>query len=239
MESRFFHTQPLRLAASGFEAPVLKRCQRPNLRKKIRPSGCCSYLTTGAPPEPPAFPQPAAPPEMEWIARPTRGWLAGTVRDAGGAADGAAVTVKRVRWFARRRRTRTDGNGFFGFTELPPGRYRVRLEARPRRSPGNRARNCGGTRGTGRARPPVATPCCKFPGGAEFLSFLRVTRRCKLKGPTALRIQALPPGLLGRGSDSCLTSRTPQEHNFSMSPSVRTLSAVPSLSGQEEKCVRL
>ena len=94
------------------------------------------FLATGAPPEPPAFPQPAAPPEMEWIARPTRGWLAGTVRDAGsGAADGAAVTVKRVRWFARRRRTRTDGNGFFGFTELPPGRYRVRLEARPRRSP--------------------------------------------------------------------------------------------------------
>lgn len=94
------------------------------------------FLTTGAPPEPPAFPQPAALPEMEWIARPTRGWLAGTVRNAsGGAADGAAVTAKRVRWFARRRRTLTDGNGFFGFAQLRPGRYHVRLEIRPHRSP--------------------------------------------------------------------------------------------------------
>jgi uncharacterized lipoprotein YddW (UPF0748 family) len=93
------------------------------------------FLTTGAPPEPPAFPQPAAPPEMEWIARPTRGWLAGTVCNAGGgAADGAAVTAKRVRWFSRRRRTLADGNGFFGFAQLRPGRYHVRLEIRPKDS---------------------------------------------------------------------------------------------------------
>jgi uncharacterized lipoprotein YddW (UPF0748 family) len=95
-----------------------------------------SFLTIGAPPEPPAFPQPSEPPEMEWIARPTRGWLAGTARNAsGGAADGAVVTVKGVRWFSRRKRTLADGNGFFGFTQLRPGRYRVRLETRPKRSP--------------------------------------------------------------------------------------------------------
>lgn len=94
------------------------------------------FLATGAPPEPPAFSQPASPPEMEWIRRPTHGWLAGTVRDAsGGAADGAVVTAKRVSWFARRKRTLTDGNGFFGFADLQPGRYQVRLDARPKRSP--------------------------------------------------------------------------------------------------------
>jgi uncharacterized lipoprotein YddW (UPF0748 family) len=90
------------------------------------------FLATGAPPEPPAFSQPASPPEMQWIAQPTHGWLAGTVRDSGGGlADGAVVTAKRVSWFARRKRTLTDGNGFFGFTELKPGRYQVRLEAKP------------------------------------------------------------------------------------------------------------
>jgi hypothetical protein len=100
------------------------------------PAERVSFLTTGAPPEPPAFAQPSALPEMEWIARPTHGWLAGTVRDArGGAADGAAVTVKRVRGFARRKRTLTDGSGFFGFAQLRPGRYHVRLETRPMRSP--------------------------------------------------------------------------------------------------------
>jgi hypothetical protein len=46
-------------------------------------------------------------------------------------ADGAVVTAKRVGWFARRKRTQTDGNGFFGFTELQPGRDQVRLEAKP------------------------------------------------------------------------------------------------------------
>jgi uncharacterized lipoprotein YddW (UPF0748 family) len=94
------------------------------------------FLATGAAPEPPAFPQPAAAPEMKWIVRPTSGWVAGTVRTAGGdAADGVAVTAKRARWFSRRRRTLTDGNGFFGFTQLRPGRYHVRLEVGPKRSP--------------------------------------------------------------------------------------------------------
>jgi len=93
------------------------------------------FLASGAPPEPPAFSEPASLPEMDWIARPTHGWLAGTVRDAGGSVtDGAVVTAKRVSWFARRKRTLTDGNGFFGFADLQPGRYKVYLEneAKPR-----------------------------------------------------------------------------------------------------------
>jgi uncharacterized lipoprotein YddW (UPF0748 family) len=99
------------------------------------PAERVSFLTTGAPPELPAFSQPAAPPEMEWIERATRGWLAGTVRDAdGGAADGAVVTAKRGRWFARKTRTLTDGNGYFGFAQLRPGRYHVRLEIQPKHS---------------------------------------------------------------------------------------------------------
>ena len=94
------------------------------------------FLASGAPPEPPAFSEPASLPEMDWIERPRHGWLAGTVRDAGGGAtDGAVVAAKRVSWFARRKRTLADGNGFFGFADLQPGRYKVYLETKLKARP--------------------------------------------------------------------------------------------------------
>lgn len=72
---------------------------------------------------------------MDWVQRPTRGWLAGSVQDAyGQAMDGIEVRVKRAGWspFRRTLRTVTDGNGFFGFTNLRPGRYRIGLAAGPK-----------------------------------------------------------------------------------------------------------
>jgi uncharacterized lipoprotein YddW (UPF0748 family) len=114
------------------QSPRVQAVQEAKL-EEVGPAERVLFLTTGAPPEPPVFPHPAPPPELEWIARPTQGWLAGMVRNAGGgAADGAAVTAKRAKWFARTRRTLTDGNGFFGFTQLRPGRYHVRLEIQPK-----------------------------------------------------------------------------------------------------------
>ena len=44
------------------------------------------------------------------------------------------MRLKRAGWFGRTRRTAADGNGFFGFAELPPGHYRIRLESAGGRS---------------------------------------------------------------------------------------------------------
>lgn len=75
-----------------------------------------------------AFAATADVPEMAWIARPGRGWLAGTVRaGAPGGNDGLVVAVTRKRWwpFSATTRVRTDGNGYFGLAKVKPGRYRV------------------------------------------------------------------------------------------------------------------
>jgi uncharacterized lipoprotein YddW (UPF0748 family) len=92
-----------------------------------------SFLSTELPAWPanlqraPVFSKPAAIPPMDWIEKPTRGMAGGTIRDETGvASDGAEVRVRRRRFlFARTLRTESDGNGFFGFTNLKPGRYRA------------------------------------------------------------------------------------------------------------------
>ena len=66
---------------------------------------------------------------MPWIDRPTQGFIAGTVTDAGGAAlEGRTVRIRRTGWFRRTRKTTSDANGWFGMTKLAPGTYHVRLE---------------------------------------------------------------------------------------------------------------
>ncbi len=109
----------------------------PPAAKPAEPAERVAFLSDGATPEPAAFPQPAAVPKMGWLERPTTGFLAGTVRDlAGNGVDGARVRLKRAGWlpFRRTRGAVTEGNGFYGFTHLRPGRYRVRAEAGERRS---------------------------------------------------------------------------------------------------------
>jgi hypothetical protein len=75
---------------------------------------------------------------MPWIERPTHGWIAGTLdASAAGTIDGATVKAKRTGFalFRRARTVKTDGNGYFGLTNLKPGRYRVWVEdgAKPQR----------------------------------------------------------------------------------------------------------
>ncbi len=77
------------------------------------------------------FPTPAAVPTMPWIEAPSTGWIAGTVQgESPETADGVTVEVKRAGFalFRRTRRTETDGNGYFGFTNVKPGRYRVWID---------------------------------------------------------------------------------------------------------------
>jgi len=68
------------------------------------------------------FRGPAAIPDMPWKSRPTEGHLFGHVVDAGGRAlEGVAVTLNGPVI----RRQLTDGTGFYGFVDLPPGYYAV------------------------------------------------------------------------------------------------------------------
>jgi hypothetical protein len=98
----------------------------------------------GAPPQAPAadrfdylsqgadapFARPAPVPPMPWIDQAAAGWVAGTVLGPDGRGiDGAAVEMRRSGWspFRRTTRTLTDGNGWFGFAGVKPGRYEVRI----------------------------------------------------------------------------------------------------------------
>lgn len=90
-----------------------------------------AFLAEGIAGTPGAFARPAPVPPMPWIGRPEYGWIAGIVTAATpNHADGATVKIKRTGFalFRRARSVQTDGNGFFGVTNVAPGRYRVWLE---------------------------------------------------------------------------------------------------------------
>jgi hypothetical protein len=87
------------------------------------------FLRSGAGESTAPFTSPAPVPSMPWIQNPTRAFIAGTaVGNGGSALDGVSVAVRRRGLFRRTRRTATDGNGWFGMTQLKPGKYRVTLE---------------------------------------------------------------------------------------------------------------
>jgi hypothetical protein len=72
---------------------------------------------------------------MPWIDAPTKGWIAGTVQaPTTERADGVTIKIKRSGFplFRRTRKTLTDGNGYFGFTKVKPGRYRVWIDGESR-----------------------------------------------------------------------------------------------------------
>jgi len=60
-------------------------------------------------------------PPMPWKSAPATGHLMGTVTSGGKAADGATVTLTGP----VKRTATTDGSGFYGLVDLPPGAYRV------------------------------------------------------------------------------------------------------------------
>lgn len=72
----------------------------------------------------PVFTEPALPPEMPWKTRPAKGTLMGQVLDRHKKPlDGLTLQLRRGR---RVHTLRTDGNGFFGKTELLPGLYTLK-----------------------------------------------------------------------------------------------------------------
>ena len=90
--------------------------------------GRLAFLKDGIGNGPGPFARPARVPPMPWIERPERGWIAGTVNaPAPGRADGLTVKARRTGFslFRRTKRAQADGSGYFAFTNLKPGRYRL------------------------------------------------------------------------------------------------------------------
>lgn len=79
----------------------------------------------------PVFPVPAPIPDLPWKSNPTKGYLMGTITGPDGKAyDGLQVIVESVGTAEPplRRMAVTDGSGWYGMAELPPGEYRVLWE---------------------------------------------------------------------------------------------------------------
>lgn len=77
------------------------------------------------------FGPPVPPPHLPWKTSPRAGHLYGRLSVDGGAEwlrDGATVWVESDTGAAWRRELTTSGNGFFGAVDLPPDRYRIRVE---------------------------------------------------------------------------------------------------------------
>jgi hypothetical protein len=119
-------------APAGGAAPAVDPGSTPPPKAPPPPAASperLDFLVRGAGGVPAAFSAPAPVPPMPWIERPDRGFIAGTVVDASGAAiEGRTVRIRRGGWFRRTRKATTDADGWFGMTRLTPGRYTVRLE---------------------------------------------------------------------------------------------------------------
>ncbi len=107
--------------AAPVAAPVASAPAVPPVIVPPTPSPVIGFFTESG-----VFAQAVPVPKPDWLEHPREGWVAGTVRAGGAAADGATVELRRKGLFHRTQRAQTDGNGFFGFSNLKPGHYRVR-----------------------------------------------------------------------------------------------------------------
>ncbi|PTM58441.1 family 10 glycosylhydrolase [Desmospora activa] len=82
-------------------------------------------LTAGTDNQSAVFAEPATVPSMPWKSSSQRGHLMGTIHNpAGEPLDGAVVELKQGNQWIQ---LQTDGNGFFGKTDLKAGMWKVRL----------------------------------------------------------------------------------------------------------------
>lgn len=84
----------------------------------------------------PVFGTPASIPDMPWKSKPVNGYLMGTVSDSKGTSyDHIKITVMQIPKTGNTdeekvvREAYTDGNGWYGLAELPPGGYRVMISS--------------------------------------------------------------------------------------------------------------
>lgn len=78
---------------------------------------------------PPVLAAPTTVPDMPWKTQPTKGHLMGTVKTPEGTPfDQVRVDLYRHQGNTYIGSAITDGNGWFGFVDLAPGRYKVRVD---------------------------------------------------------------------------------------------------------------
>ncbi len=88
----------------------------------------------------PVFPAPAPIPDMPWKSQPETGYLTGSIVDSTGKkfdhykvmVDGPLLPSpepSNIKIIGTHRELYTDGSGWFGLTQLPPGNYRVAITA--------------------------------------------------------------------------------------------------------------
>jgi uncharacterized lipoprotein YddW (UPF0748 family) len=116
------------------DAPVDDR-RRPSEEARLELSRVLTQVADHYPPGAGATPEPVfaaavSPPTMPWKSAPVTGHLRGTVTTSkGSAADQYSVILYNAASNALVASRRTDGSGWFGFVDLSPGQYRVRVEA--------------------------------------------------------------------------------------------------------------
>jgi len=117
--------------ATPATAPAHSRARGPSLAPATR--DLFEYLVQGPGSAPGPFRNPVPIPTMDWVEYPQTGSLAGVVRDSDRKpVDGAAVVLRVAGSgpFREMQCTTSDGMGYFGFANLAPGPYEVRLEKR-------------------------------------------------------------------------------------------------------------
>jgi uncharacterized lipoprotein YddW (UPF0748 family) len=101
--------------------------QEPSAPPQLPAADRFDYLSQGANAP---FESPAPVPPMPWIDKAVTGWIAGmAIGPDGKGIDGVTVEMRRSGWspFRRIARSVTDGNGWFGFAGVDPGRYEFRF----------------------------------------------------------------------------------------------------------------
>ena len=71
------------------------------------------------------YPTPVGVPEMGWLTTPTKGYLKGFIRDG----TGTAIYPATATILGPNLTDKNSGTGFYGFSEVTPGDYTVRVEA--------------------------------------------------------------------------------------------------------------
>jgi uncharacterized lipoprotein YddW (UPF0748 family) len=107
----------------AYQNAALTEAQRAELNRALTQPSEYDPIT------PPVFAEPASIPEMTWKTQPTKGHLIGTVKTPEGVPfDQLTVSLYNAETDELIMTRLTDGYGWFGFVDLEPGMYKVKVD---------------------------------------------------------------------------------------------------------------